>query len=341
MSSLWSKVTGLFRPKSEPLSKAARIEQEIRSLRVLALQIMKSSPETYLGSAAICAESFDGDRWGDLPVDYYAIKITEGNGEEALQNINTMYYKLRPDLSEEAVKAYLLRLALGDRRKKAVERMPWEEASQYFLPRVGLNLYERAVHLPWGDLSIGLVLDFPEQVFYVGPHLLDRWGRTAEDVLEVAIANLRRRYGETRASAFAMQDAPELQVWEVLASEPDVNASLVLLPEVTGSIPVPPDSLFVLIPYRTSLMFFVRPESAERRQDLVGYAARQNWASGVPVSPHLLVWSGDVLVKSSAEEILGYAIEFEEPGAGAQLFAIPDPNTGEKRSIVYPLRHGT
>ncbi len=151
-------------------------------------------------------------------------------------------------------------------------------------PRVGKPFARSAKAYPWGiplpgtGLEINLVIDYPNTMAYVTDEMLTRTGRTGEELLEVALANLK----ESTPDDFFDQVSEELDIY-VGHTGDGYDAARALL--IEDLLPESPAGFWVAIPSREELAVWPVSFDALSKIHVIKMFARDNYREhAYPVS---------------------------------------------------------
>lgn len=301
-------------------------------LRRRVTELVQKDPLRYLSQAPARVEPIGpGGMLGGHNVDYCGLRLVAPGGQDFVMNVTKMYMMIRSDLRAETIDRCLLHMLKSAWEGRTECFMSWEEARSRLLPVVRGPHRHKVVGFGWGDLKVNLVVDSPDQMFYVSPERLDAWGVTAEQVLAQAKDNLRRRYGRVKVRKLPLDEAEGNHIWAV-DSDPDYSTSLILLPSLVAQVPLNRRDMYVIMPQRHQLFFVDKPADGLKRVYLFYRTIGMFETGAYPVSPFLHVWSGQKLTLASADEITCGDRRFQRDGG---VF-VP---TGEPGKLKLRLVH--
>jgi Protein of unknown function (DUF1444) len=203
------------------------------------------------------------------------------------------------------------------RRAKAAERSEWPGMIREFLdhiagtfdesavpddlnalterlrPRLGRPFSREARAYPWGipltgtALEINLVIDYPNTMAYVTEDMLKKTNKSAEDLLDLALANLR----ETTDEDFFEQVSEELDIFVGHSGDGYDAARALLIEDLLPSFPA---GFLVAIPSRDELAVWPVSYEALSKIHVIKMFAQDNFrAHAYPVSEDVFwVWHG-------------------------------------------------
>lgn len=345
MSGVWSKIANLFRGGSAPDPVLPPKDEPVLSLWRRCTELLATEASDLLGVDEVVVQPIKPGQALDVggarqSASCYGLVITFPDGSRIVVNLDTVSQRLGPNPSPEAVKEEIRTWAPGG---GAPADVGWQDASARLLPRlIAASEPPARPGRPWGDMAVATILDDQKQIWYVNDGLLAEWERSQEEVYATALANLRRRFGTAAVNQLPPDRSDGLNIWYLEAEDTDINATLVLLPELIAKVPVPLDEMFVAIPDRNTALIVQRPETREERQGLALWVAELCLTSSSPLTPYLLVWSEGVLIRASAEDLWGVGVHLfpsEERQAGGYTLVAVHPETGERFRLYYPFRY--
>jgi hypothetical protein len=202
------------------------------------------------------------------------------------------------------------------RRAKAVDRSEWPAMIREFLehiggpfdgdvptdlnalgdrlrPRLGQPFLREAQAFPWGiplpgtGLEINLVIDYPNTMAYVTEEMLKKTNKSSEDLLDLALANLRSITDED----FFDQVSDELDIF-VGHSGDGYDAARALL--IEDLLPNSPAGFLVAIPSRDELAVWPVSYEALSKIHVIKLFAEDNFRNhAYPVTDDVYwVWHG-------------------------------------------------
>jgi hypothetical protein len=202
------------------------------------------------------------------------------------------------------------------RRAKGAEKAGWPQMIREFLHRVtgavrGTQIpddltavatrlrprlgkpFARDGAYPWGlplsgtGLEINLVVDFPHTMAYVTEEMLERAGKSGEDLLDVALANLR---AETPPDFFE-RVSPELDIYVGHSGDGYDSARALLVEDL---LPDSPAGFWVVVPTREELAVWPVSFPALGKIHVIKMFARDNYREhAYPVTDEVFwLWQG-------------------------------------------------
>ena len=203
------------------------------------------------------------------------------------------------------------------RRAKAAERGEWEQMIREFLdhitgalsgpkipddltavidqlrPRLGRPFGRQGKAHPWGlplpgtGLEINLVIDFPHTMAYVTDEMLEKTGQAGEDLLDVALANLRANTAED----FFERVSEELDIYIGHCGDGYDAARALLIEEL---LPESPAGFWVALPSREELAVWPVSFEALSKIHVIKLFATDNFRDNAyPVTDDVFwLWNG-------------------------------------------------
>ena len=160
-------------------------------------------------------------------------------------------------------------------------------------PRVGKPFTREGKAHPWGiplagtDLEINLVIDFPNTMAYVTDDMLEKTGKAGEDLLALALSNLRAQ----TPPDFFDKVSEELNIY-VGHSGDGYDAARALL--IDDLLPDSPAGFWVVIPSREELAVWPVSFAALAKIHVIKMFAQDNYRDhAYPVTDEVFwVWQG-------------------------------------------------
>jgi hypothetical protein len=203
------------------------------------------------------------------------------------------------------------------RRAKAAEKAEWPQMIREFLghvtgaisgtqipddlttvagrlrPRLGKPFTREGKAYPWGvplpgtDLEINLVIDFPNTMAYVTDEMLAKTGKAGEDLLNLALANLRA----ATPPDFFDKVSEELDIY-IGHTGDGYDAARALL--IDDLLPDSPAGFWVVIPSREELAVWPVSFAALEKIHVIKMFAQDNYREhAYPVTDEVFwVWQG-------------------------------------------------
>ncbi len=143
-------------------------------------------------------------------------------------------------------------------------------------PRLGRPFSRAGKIYPWGiplpgtGLEINLVVDYPRMMAYVTDEMLRKTHRSGEDLLDIALANLR---AATPSDYFEPVSA-DLDIWIGHCGDGYDAARALLIEDI---LPAPPAGFWVAIPSREELVVWPVSYSALERIHVILLYAQDNY----------------------------------------------------------------
>jgi hypothetical protein len=160
-------------------------------------------------------------------------------------------------------------------------------------PRLGKPVNRNGDVQPWGvplsetGLEINLVIDFPDTMAYVTDEMLARSGKAGEDLLNLALANLR----SVTPGDFFERVSEELDIYVGHSGDGYDSARALLIEDL---LPDSPAGLWVAIPTREELAVWPVSFAALEKIHILKMFARDNYCKqSYPVSDDVFwFWRG-------------------------------------------------
>jgi hypothetical protein len=223
--------------------------------------------------------------------------IVCGGEQFGLHNLQTHCGDVEEDDPKlrEFIREHFARMAKLVEQHTANDSPAWAPIAPRLRPQIMPASYAEQVpivHLPLSeDVLIGIVLDSDAGYSYVRQEDAALWGRTPEELLQTAVANLN---DVSRELPMAMFPAPNLAI--VIETKDGYDAARLLVPKIREFVAEKlGEPFFAGIPNRDFLIMWSREASEEFqafcRQRIAADAAEQDH----PLSPHILVATADEL----------------------------------------------
>jgi hypothetical protein len=160
-------------------------------------------------------------------------------------------------------------------------------------PRLGRPFSHEGQAYPWGiplpgtGLEINLVIDYPNTMAYVTEEMLKKTGKPGEDLLDIALANLRA----TTSGDFFEQVSDELNIFVGHSGDGYDSARALLIEDL---LPESPAGFLVAIPSREELAVWPVSYEALSKIHVIKMFAEDNFREhAYPVTEDVFwVWHG-------------------------------------------------
>lgn len=272
----------------------------IEEFRDICKTILESDPQKYFGDLhpseirVVDGDDKTNNRQPGLLIIFPGGDQEPNNApENAFLGLGNMFAKLNANdngFTYDDIERNLYVYTEMFRESRRLDEMlrDWNKARQHLSLRISTEpLHESCIYKRYGDLILNAVLDFQHAVCFVLDIMAERWGVTADEVLQEAQKSFEKLTDNNAELELVEIQVPNpvndsnssnslnnsgvrpMQPFYGCFLDDDNEATMVALPTFVDRVPIAREDMYFSIPARNRLMFFRKPTNLVDLLDMI------------------------------------------------------------------------